>query len=101
MCEGDLEWVGHLWLHSPFARALWELAFSCLGIFWVSHNSISDQLLAWKGHLSWKPKNKKALALPHVIFWSIWRERNRRVFERVEFSLEQLTGNVTNTLFLG
>jgi len=89
-CERHLETGDHLLLQCPIASAFSELAFSCLSIFCVSHNSISNNLLAWEGYFGRKVKYKKAMALPHLIFWSIRRERNRRVFEGVELFLERL-----------
>jgi len=43
-------------------------------------NSISDHLYAWEGFLGRKAKKKNARLFPYVIFWSIWRERNRSLW---------------------
>jgi len=102
MCKGDSESVDHFLLHCQVARVLWELAINCLGVCWVASDSIRSHLLAWEGFFGRKvrKKNKEGWTLSHVIFWCIWRERNRRAFEGVETPIQYLKDLVLKALFL-
>jgi len=101
VCKGDSETVDHLLLHCKVARVLWELAINCLGACWVASDSIRSHLLAWEGFFCRKvrKKNKAGWMLPHVIFWCIWRKRNRRAFEGVETPIQCLKDLVFKTLY--
>ena len=74
---------GHLLLHCPFARALRDLAFCCSGGSWIISTSIRAHLFAWERFLCRKAKRKHARLFRHVIFQSIWHERNKSLSLRV------------------
>ena len=101
LCKDDSETVDHLLLHCKVARALWEVAFSCLGVCWVASDSLKNHLLAWESLFGRKvrKKYKGGGLISHVIMWCIWRERNRRAFEGVENSTQHLKDVVFKTLY--
>ena len=101
MCKDESESVDHLLLQCKVARVLWEFAINCLGICWVAPKSIRSHLLVWEGMFGRKArkKNKAGWMIPHVIFWCIWRERNRRAFEEIEIPFQYLKDIVMKTFY--
>ena len=81
MCEEEEETIDHLLIHCKFAKVLWDLFLSIVGISWVFPHSVLNNLLAWQGASVGKKRKKIWLAAPLCLFWNIWRARNRLVFE--------------------
>jgi hypothetical protein len=67
---------------------------------WVMPQSVMGLLTTWgafRGH--GLAKNVWRL-VPHCVLWSIWRERNARLFEDVETVMVVLRKRLLNTLYL-
>jgi len=59
------------------------------------------RLLAWEGFfLGRKLKYRVLQAIVHAIFWILWIQRTRRVFDGVETKREQLKDKWLRTLFI-
>ena len=84
VCRAKEETGDHLLLHCPKASTLWQLVCALFHIQWVMHSSVREVLLSWNGVPIGKKRQKAWKVAPLCIFWSIWRERNRRAFEDKE-----------------
>lgn len=43
--------------------------------------SVKDEIWAWKGISEWR---KQADIILFIILWAVWKERDKKVFERVD-----------------
>ena len=84
LCE-DEETIDHLLVHYSQASMLWELILAIVGIKWIFPFSVHQALLAWKGARVGKKRKKKWRAAPLCLFWTVWREKNKVVFDNETF----------------
>ncbi len=80
MCKNNWETGDHLLLHCELATELWGFVFKTFGIFWVILGSVVDLLVGW---YNWFGKHSSETwnLVPLCLMWSLWQERNRRIFE--------------------
>ena len=90
LCGAAEETVDHLLIHCTKARVLWELLFNLFGVMWVLPSSGKEILLGWYGAFVGKKRVKVWRAAPLCLFWTVWKERNRVVFENDDFSIQRL-----------
>lgn len=81
LCKSSLETCTRLLLWCPFTYRLWTEIFCLIGICWVSARPVIAELLAWEGFSYIK---QSYTLIPLTIFWVIWKERNKRVFEGIK-----------------
>ncbi|CAL2262014.1 unnamed protein product [Prunus armeniaca] len=82
LCKLGEESVDHLFLHCPFSLSLWGLLWREVGTVWVIPKGCADFLCSdFEVWGSGKRASTLWGCLVHSVFWNIWMERNRRIFE--------------------
>ena len=99
LCEEEEETLNHLLVHCPKARMLWDLILAIVGIGWVFPFSVRQVLLAWQGTKVGKKRKKVWRAMPQCLFWAVWCERNRVVFDNETFSIYRLKNSFICSLW--
>ena len=56
----------------------------------MMQSTIKETLLGWHGCFGGKKWKRVWRAAPLCLFWTIWKERNRRYFENVELPIQRL-----------
>ena len=79
--------TAHLLHHCELATALWGFVFQTFGIHWVIPAKVIDLSFGWH---NWFGKHSSEVwnLVPLCLMWSLWQERNRRIFEDLEKSLK-------------
>jgi hypothetical protein len=97
-CRRNLETGYHPFVECPVSRLIWT-TISC----WAklprlsSRNWNADKPLGiWFNELSAlsKPKAKGVQSLGILVCWSLWQERNVRIFEKVEKTMQRLVEEI-------
>ena len=89
MCCGDGESVDHLLLHCPVTHSLWSFMLQAFGVHWVMPRTTAGLLSCW---YQWLGKHNSNIwnLIPGCLMWIVWLERNRRSFENMEKTLDEL-----------
>ncbi|RVW27828.1 Transposon TX1 uncharacterized 149 kDa protein [Vitis vinifera] len=80
------ESTDHILIHCGKTRELWTVVLSSFGVVWVFPNSVRNLLLEWKIKGLEKKRSVVWKMVPICLFWCIWGERNRRMFQEEEKS---------------
>ena len=81
LCEEKEETIDHLLIHCLRAKMLWDLLLAITDANWVFPHTVRQLLLAWQSASVGKKRKRVWMAAPLCIFWTLWLERNRVVFE--------------------
>lgn len=57
------------------------MVYGQFGVCWVMAGSLGDEIWAWRGICDCR---KHVEIIPLTIFWMVWKERNKKAFDRVK-----------------
>ena len=90
LCCAEEEMIDHILVHCSKARVLWDFVFSLFGVNWVLPFTVRDTLLDWFASFKDKKHRKVWRAAPLCLFWTVWKERNRIVFDNEVLLIQRL-----------
>lgn len=99
LCKAELESIDHLFLHCKASTELWTSCLAIFGMHWVQSATVRQVLASWRCRSTNNRGRDGWRTVPHAIFWSLWRERNKRTFEDLESTAEQLKNTCIGLLF--
>ena len=99
LCYAEEETINHILVHCPKARVLWDLVFSLFGVNWVLPFMVRDTFSGWSAFFVDKKRGKTWWATPLCLFWMVWKERNRMVFDNEVLSIQRMKNSFVCNLF--
>jgi hypothetical protein len=66
---------------------IWHLVLISFEVSWVTLGNVPQLLHCWKFLGHGHPREAIWKAIPALLMWGIWREKNRRIFEDSESSV--------------
>ena len=93
-CSSNGESIKHFFFECPVAWMFWHSCLQWWGISWCYHNSPMLFFEAWQGAPFRGFEKKLWMSMMYAILWSIWRTRNRIIFEQFNpnwaFEIDQI-----------
>jgi hypothetical protein len=75
------ETTRHLFLHCDMAWLFWRLVFDWLGVNFITPQNLYMHFACWSDEVNSRRLKKAFWLIWHSAIWTIWRERNARIFK--------------------
>ena len=99
LCQEEEKTIDHLLIHCSRAKMLWNLFLTIMNYNWVFLLTVRQSLLAWQSVSVGQKRKRVWLAAPLCLFWTLWNERNRAVFENETPSALRMKSSFLFTLW--
>ena len=94
MCRNGSKSINYLFLHCSVAQRIWTKIIQKFGVSWVLPQDINHLIMG--NFMSGREKKIKVLwsLVVFAVFWTLWRERNQRIFDDKEASFANIMESV-------
>jgi hypothetical protein len=93
-CGNSAETVTHLFLYCNCILQVWERVLAWLGLMFLLPHSISSLLNFMAMSTGSKQVRKGLVMIWKAVIWTVWRQRNKKVFENEGIDLARLIDDV-------
>lgn len=94
MCGLGEETTSHLFLHCDVAWLFWRLVFDWLGINFMTPQNLYMHFACWSDEVNSRRIRKAFWLIWHSAIWTMWRERNARIFKNQFKHVDELVDEV-------
>jgi hypothetical protein len=81
MCDNEEETTVHLFLHCEVALKIWRKMLDWLNINFITPHCLLAHFACWSESSNSRRMFKAFCLIWHAVIWSIWKERNARIFK--------------------
>jgi hypothetical protein len=94
LCGREVETSTHLFLHCDVSSLIWRGILNWLEINFVTPHNLCTQFDCWNGEVGSKRLKKGFWLIWHARIWSIWMERNARIFNNQSKVVEEIVDDI-------
>lgn len=93
-CEHGDETASHLFLHCEVVSLIWRKIMDWLGINFINRHNLFSHFACWSDVTAPRRFMKPFCLIWHTSIWTIWRERNSRIFKNQTKTFDVLVDDV-------
>lgn len=97
MCKGAEEEINHLFVGCQVAAQVWQKLMGAVG--GIQFLTVKDFVCNWMRYERTDHGKVMFRWLPHAVFWTLWKERNRRVFHEETLTINKIVSLVKELVF--
>jgi hypothetical protein len=94
LCDRHVESSTHLFLHCDVSALIWRGVLNWLEFNFITPPNIFNHFKCWNGEANSKRIKKGVWLIWHATIWSIWRERNERIFNNQTKGVDEIVDDI-------